>query len=41
MPPPTATGSRHGDEAAQEDAELAAYNEYLARLAEQDRAAGR
>jgi DNA-binding transcriptional regulator of glucitol operon len=26
---------------AQEDAELAAYNEYLARLAEQDRAAGR
>jgi hypothetical protein len=26
---------------AQEDAEMAAYNEYLARLAEQDRAAGR
>jgi hypothetical protein len=27
--------------AAQEEAELAAYNEYLARLAERDRAAGR
>ena len=26
---------------AQEDAEMAAYNDYLARLAEQDRAAGR
>jgi DNA-binding transcriptional regulator of glucitol operon len=28
-------------EATREEAELAAYNEYLARLAEQDRAAGR
>jgi hypothetical protein len=28
-------------EATQEDAELAAYNEYLARLAERDRAGGR
>ena len=33
-----ATDARRG---AQEDAELAAYNEYLAQLAEQDKAAGR
>jgi DNA-binding transcriptional regulator of glucitol operon len=33
-------GSR-GDPATQQDPELAAYNEYLAQLAERDRAAGR
>jgi hypothetical protein len=37
-----ATASTAGaDEAAPEEAELTAYNEYLARLAERDRASGR
>ncbi|HWF15611.1 MAG TPA: hypothetical protein VG244_05475 [Acidimicrobiales bacterium] len=38
---PASAASRPPVEAAAEDAELTAYNEYLARLAEQDRAAGR
>ncbi len=38
---PASASSRPPAEAAAEDAELTAYNEYLARLAKQDRAAGR
>ncbi len=36
-----ATATAAADEAAPEEAELTAYNEYLARLAERDRATGR
>jgi len=38
---PTTAPTRPADEEAPEDAELTAYNEYLARLAERDRATGR
>jgi DNA-binding transcriptional regulator of glucitol operon len=37
----TAVPAQPDAQEAQEEAEMAAYNEYLARLAEQDRAAGR
>lgn len=40
-PPPSAADAAQEAQEAQEDAELAAYNDYLARLAEQDRARGR
>jgi hypothetical protein len=39
--PSVTAPTRPSDEAAPEDADLTAYNEYLARLAEQDRTAGR
>jgi hypothetical protein len=38
---PASAPTRPADEPAPEDAELTAYNEYLARLAERDRTAGR
>jgi DNA-binding transcriptional regulator of glucitol operon len=37
---PQSQAGPRGAESAQEEAELAAYNDYLARLAERDRAAG-